>query len=348
MNTYKRGSYDGGLFRRGKIWWYAFQFQGAPIMETTRSTSKTRAREIRDQRKAELILGVNNIRKRRRSPLFSAAADSWLASKTALTKLGKAYYKQYVGKLKREFGKMLITDLGVEEIADLQKKRLAEGLSNRQTNAEIATLRAILRRHKLWAALADEIRMLKDDPKAGRAFTPDEEQRLLEAAAQSPSPSLYPFFVMTLDARLRPSETRRLQRRDLILKWEGGLIVEGEVIVPASKTDAGQRNVPLTRRACAALTLWLSRFPDAGLESFVFPSHHIGIATKKNSNNQRVPHLWGVDFTRPMSQWSYNAAFDTVRTKAKVECRLYDARHTFITRLAENPSVSIETVKQLV
>ena len=67
----------------------------------------------------------------------------------------------------------------------------------------------------------------------------------------------------------------------------------------------------------------------------------------KDSNNQRVPQLWGVDLTRPMSQWSYNAAFKAVRAKAKVECRFYDGRHTFITRLAENPSVSIETVKQL-
>jgi len=39
-----------------------------------------------------------------------------------LTKLGKAYYKQYVGKLKREFGKTLITDIEVEEVADLTQK----------------------------------------------------------------------------------------------------------------------------------------------------------------------------------------------------------------------------------
>lgn len=162
-----------------------------------------------DKRKAELILGINNIRERRRPLLFTAAADSWLASKPSLTKLGKAYYKQYVGKLKREFGTTLITDIGGEEVADLQKRRLAEGLSNRQVNGEVATLRSILKRHKLWAAIADDIRMLKDDPKPGRAFTPDEEEeRLLEAAAQSPSPSLYPFL------SLRSTQGLRRWRRD--------------------------------------------------------------------------------------------------------------------------------------
>ncbi len=35
------------------------------------------------------------------------------------------------------------------------------------------------------------------------------------------------------------------------------------------------------------------------------------------------------------------------RRVADVDCRFYDARHTFVTRLAENPSVSFETIRQL-
>jgi integrase len=48
-----------------------------------------------------------------------------------------------------------------------------------------------------------------------------------------------------------------------------------------------------------------------------------------------------------MSLSSYKRAFETARKKASVECRFYDARHTFITRLAENPTVSEETIRQL-
>src|SRR5262245_37018130 len=36
------------------------------------------------------------------------------------------------------------------------------------------------------------------------------------------------------------------------------------------------RAIPLTRRACAALTLWLSRSPQASSNSFVFPAYRIG------------------------------------------------------------------------
>ena len=48
-----------------------------------------------------------------------------------------------------------------------------------------------------------------------------------------------------------------------------------------------------------------------------------------------------------MSRFSYKTAFNTARAKAGVDYRLYDARHTFVTRLAENPKVSEETIRQL-
>jgi Phage integrase family len=48
-----------------------------------------------------------------------------------------------------------------------------------------------------------------------------------------------------------------------------------------------------------------------------------------------------------MGQWSYKSAFDTAQRESRVTCRFYDARHTFVTRLAENPAISIETIRQL-
>jgi integrase len=48
-----------------------------------------------------------------------------------------------------------------------------------------------------------------------------------------------------------------------------------------------------------------------------------------------------------MGTYSYKRAYDTAREKAGLSCRLYDARHTFITRLAENPKISEETIRQL-
>lgn len=331
------------VYKRGGVYWFEFNFNGARIRESAHTSSKTIAKEAETQRRRELELGVNRIEQPKRMPLFKRAAEEWIESKTALTLLGQAYYKQYIGKLCREFGGRLIVDINSSDIAALQRKRQAEGLSGRQINCEVATLRAILRYHGLWEGMAHRVKMLRERSDTGRALSLEEENSLLAAIGQSVSPALYPFFILSLDAGLRPSETRALRRSDLKLVWRNGVIAEGEIIVGHSKTEAGTgRVVPLTRRACAALTLWLSRFPDAGEDTYVFPFHHVGFA-----GNDRKPHLWSIDLARPMGIHSYKRAFDTARCKAGVDCRLYDARHTFITRLAENAEISEETIRQL-
>jgi len=331
------------VYKRGDTYWYEFEFNGSRIRESAKTTSKTLAREAERVRRRKLEEAVNGIVKRERPPLFPIAADGWLESKTGLTPLGRAYYRQYIGKLKKHFGGRLVSDITADDIAALQRKRQAEGLSGRQINCEIATLRAILKKHKLWAGIAEDVTWLHEREDAGRALSPDDEARLLDAIAESTSPALYPFFVLSLDAGLRPSETRALRRRDLSLVWRDGAIAQGEVIVSRSKTRAGiGRVVPLTRRVCAALTLWFSRFPDAGQDSYLFPFHHVGFA-----GNWRRPHLWGIDLNRSMGTYSYKRAYKTACAKAGVDYRLYDARHTFVTRLAENPAVSEETIRQL-
>jgi integrase len=100
--------------------------------------------------------------------------------------------------------------------------------------------------------------------------------------------------------------------------------------------------VPLTNRACRTLAAWLRRFSDSDRSSYVFPLHRIGMA-----GASRKTLLWGMDFNRLMGQWSYKAAFETARQKCGIACRFYDARHTFITRLAENPTISMETISPI-
>lgn len=331
------------VYKRGATYWFKFRINGQLIRESAHTDSKSIARDAERARRRLLEQSVNGIIKRERMPLFKVAAEEWLKSKVALTPLGRAYYRQYVGKLVRHFGACLVSDITPGDIAALQRKRQSERLSGRQSNCEVATLRAILKHYNLWAAIAHRVKMLRERSDTGRALAPEDEAKLLDAIAQSPSPSLYPFAILSLDAGLRPAEIRALRRRDLYLTWRNGTIAEGEIVVPKSKTEAGTgRVVPLTRRLCAALTLWLSRFADAGPDSYLFPFHHVGFA-----GNNRKTHLWSIDLNRPMGTHSYKRAYDTARSKAGVDCRLYDARHTFITRLAENPNVSEETIRQL-
>jgi integrase len=305
------------IYRRGGVYWYEFDFNGARIRESAKTASKTIAREAERVRRHELVRAINGIVRRKLPPLFPVAAREWLRSKTALSPLGLRYYTQYVLKLSRQFANRLLTDITSEDVAELQRKRQAEGLSGRQINAEVGTLRTILRHYGKWAQISGRIKMLSQRSDVGRALSQEEEERLLDAIAQSRSPSLYPFYVLSPDAGLRPSETRALRRSDLCLGWRGGAIAEGEVVVERSKTEAGiGRVVPLTRRACAALTLWLSRFAGREPDAYLFPFHRVAIA-----GNKRKPWLYDIDLNRPMSPSSYATGFKNARRRVGLEFR---------------------------
>jgi integrase len=113
----------------------------------------------------------------------------------------------------------------------------------------------------------------------GRAVSSEDESTLLTAASQSRSPALLPLLVLSFDTGLRASEVQALRYRDLRLEWKDGSIIGGEIVVPKSKTPTGTgRLIPLSRRTCACLRLWLSRFSEAGADSYIFPYDKVGVA----------------------------------------------------------------------
>ena len=329
------------VYRRGQVWWYHFRFAGQEIQETSKSTSKTVARDAEHARRRELEQAYNRIPKRERFPLFSNAADVWLANKAGLAPKSLERYEQCVVHLKKEFGKRLVCDVDANDIAEYRRKRLAAGVTNRTVNYETGALRGILRQYGLWGPIADKVKALPERHDVGRAISPGDESKVLAAASVSRSPALLPLIVFSLDTGMRLGESQALRRKDLWLGWANGSIVRGEVVVPKSKTAAGTgRVIPLSRRVCACLSLWLERFPDAGPDSFLFPFHKVGMG-----GNSRLPMLYDVDLSRPIGSW--RNAWRLACKAAGVRYRPHDMRHTFISRLAENPSVSEQTIKAL-
>jgi integrase len=329
------------LYKRGRVWWYKFRFQGQVIQATARTSNKTVAREAERARRHELELAVNRIPKRERMPLFSVAADEWLDSRVGLTPSTLERYRHQVKLLKKEFGRRLICDINPEDVLALQRKRQTEGRSPRTVNYEIMTLGQIMKNRGLWAPIGERIKNLRESHDIGRAIGREDEKKLFEAVGRSDSPVLLPLLVLTLDTGLRASEARSLRRKDLELHWKDGAIGSGTLIVPKSKTEAGKgRSIPLTNRVCSALTVWLSRFPEAGPDSYVFPHHRVACRGGFVEH-----HVYDVDLSKPIGSWK--RAWKYACANAGVEYRWHDLRHTFVSRLAESPNVSEETIRSL-
>lgn len=314
------------LFRRPgrKPWWFEFEYRGRSTANPPAPARRPLAAEIERKRHREVEEAANGIRRNRNAAvLFSVAASDWLALKKP-TWADKTYTieETNVEHLKPHFGKLLLVDITDRDIAQYQQQRRDAGASNKTINNEVGTLRAILRRYRLWAQIAPDVRMLRVREDVGRALTVEEEERLLIACAASRSRSLLPPVTLALNTGLRYDELR-------LLTWRKVDLVNEAVTVGKSKTEHGAgRSVPLNARALKALTAWAQEFPDRKPHHYVFPSEKVGIA-----GNDRIVSVFATDPAKPITSWK--VAWTTVRQNAGVSCRFHDLRHTTVTRLLE-------------
>src|ERR1039457_2013204 len=69
------------VYKRGDVWWYKFRFAGQMIRESSKSESKTVAKDAERARRRELEGSFTHISKPRTIQLFSPAAETWLRAK---------------------------------------------------------------------------------------------------------------------------------------------------------------------------------------------------------------------------------------------------------------------------
>jgi integrase len=311
------------LYKRGDMWWYKFRFAGQVIRESSKSESKTVAKDAERSRRRQLEESWNQIKRRKLPPLFSVAAADWLKTRTTIAPSTERSYKLAISNLTVDFGKQLLCDILAQDLSAYQKRRKHDGVSNRTVNLEMGVLRSILRRNKMWESLSGDVGFLKESPSPGRALSADEESRLLGAASKSRCRSLYPVVLLALNTGMRVSEIRGLT-------WAQVDFLGSALTVGRSKTQAGTgRAIPLNSRAVSMLKQWRGLFVGAQPEHYVFPHEKYGLA-----GNNRQPCAWQIDPEQPMHRWK--VAWENARKTAGVACRFHDLRHTFISRLAES------------
>jgi len=302
------------IYRRGKngIYWYRFRFVGRMIHESTRSTSKTVAREAERQRRRELEERVNGIKKRELPPTFGLAAKKWISSREhAVAENTQSVARLALKHLLPSFGAKLLCDIVPTDIENYQRGRLQCGAEGRTVNIEVAALRQVLKVYDLWQPLAGKVRMLRERHDVAKALTPEQENTLLRAMEGTDS-VCHTATMLALNTTMRKSEIR-------LLRWEQVDFEKRALVVGRSKTDAGEgRLIPLNIVAFEALVRWASRFPNARPEHYIFPwCEHMQI-----------------DLARPTKGW--RTAWRRALKRAGFHCRFHDLRHTAITKLAES------------
>jgi integrase len=299
------------IYKRGRIYWYKFVWQGETIRESTKQGNDKVARQMEAAHRTSLAKGEVGIREKKPIPtLFEFCKtrfEPWCASATT-PKTWRDFYRVGVLAIKgyTPMANLPLDEVTSEKIADFASHRQARGLQVSSINSSLRILRRVLRVAVEWGELATapKVRMLPGERHRERVLTVDEEARYLAAASKL----LADVATVLVDTGLRPEECYRLAWDSIT--WVNGR--NGTLLVTHGKTKAARRMLPMSPRVRALLE---TRWEAAGrpLEGFVWPA-----PTKSG-------HL------EPSSLKKQHA--NALRLSQVRRFVLYTLRHTFLTRL---------------
>jgi integrase len=304
------------IYKRGRIYWYKFMWNGEPVRESTKQGNDRVARNIESAHRTALANGLVGIREKKPMPTLAEFCDKrfepWIESTTS-RKTWLDFYRVGLRAVKayRPLASLPLDRINSEHIAEFATHRRAQknGLQVSTVNSSLRVLRRALRQAAEWGVIqaVPKIKMLSGERHRERVLSIEEEARYLSSALEP----LASVTAVLADTGMRPEECYRLRWETI--SWANGR--NGTLLVTHGKTKAARRVLPLTPRVRAVLE---ARWINAGQpeEGWVWPaqakSGHIEPFSLKRQHRNAVK-LSGV---RPFV--------------------LYSLRHTFLTRLGES------------
>jgi integrase len=271
------------VYKRGRVWWYRFVWNGESIRESTKQSNKRTAEQMEAAHKTSLAKGEVGIRDRIPAATVRqfAKADflpfccSTFAAKTKTL----SYYENGAARL-LEYAAIADESLDTitgEKIAGYARHRQDAGMKVATVNRELQVLRRMFALAAEWGKVAramPRVRMLPGEAHRDRVISVDDEKAYFEGTqaigdsareayqralvgiraterAETPIEPRDPFLlrdvaIILLDCGIRPEECFRL-------RWENH---QNDVIeIAHGKTDNARRRIPLSQRAQSILEM---------------------------------------------------------------------------------------------
>jgi integrase len=308
-----------GVFKRGRVYWYHFWFNGEHVQESTKQGNPRVARQIEAAHKTALAKGEVGLIERKPAPALTEFAQRFIDSIQVRCAEKPATISFYAEKLTHllEFEPLAnarldrIDEALIESYVQERSKATGRGdatLAPATVNRDLATLRRALRLAYEWHVIdrVPRIRLLPGERNREFVLSHADEEAYLAACPQP----LRDIALVIVDAGLRTSEALWLEWRYVHLEPAPGAKY-GYIHIPGGKSKNARRNVPITDRLAQML---LTRSLESK-SSYVFPSE-----TGKPYHVTSIDHLQ--EKVRDALQMSD-------------EFVVYSLRHTYGTRLGE-------------
>jgi integrase len=309
------------IYKRGKVYWYKFMWNGEMIRESTKQGNDKLARTMESAHRTSLAKGLVGIREKKATPTLgefcTGRLEPW-AKSTFLTTVPKnfAWFHDNIKVICKapKLASLRMDAINNEAVSDFAAGRLSNGYAVATVNSTIRVLRRALSLAKEWGVIDSlpTLNLISGENHREHVVTPQEEQAYLNAADSE----LAAFMILAFDTGLRPDEAYSLRWEHV--NWSNGN--NGSVFVAHGKTSAARRVVPMTPRLKFVLG---ARWELAGspAEGWVWPAQ-----TKTGRFEQST-------LTKRHRKAVAAAKVGNVKVRPFV---IYSARHTFLTRLGES------------
>jgi integrase len=290
------------LYRRGDVWWSRIEFNGTVHQFSTKKRNKNEARGVESQRRNEIADGTGA------APTLEAFSERFKSSLPArVSKETKRFYVTHLQPL-LAFPAMASRPLDrinaalVEDF--VQHRRKTVGTVT--VNHNLRTLRRMLHLAQDWEVIdrAPKLKLLTGENQREYVLT-DDIIKTFETDRIGRMNKIVPFLC---DTGLRRSEI-------CSLTWAAVNLPLHSIEILKSKTKAGRRRIPLTRRAERILT---------------------EIQALQRLIEEDTPYVFTLNGHAITRDW-LSHAFQRARKRLKLPdtCVLHSTRHTFCTRLGE-------------
>jgi len=311
------------IYKRGRVYWFKFMFNGKWIRKSTKQYNNKVARNMESAYRTALVKSEVGIREKKPVPLLKQFLKEdflpFAETKHATKHLTLRYYKQGSNMLLKSAMAALpldqITDQHAQEFARKHAKLSASGI-----NRGLRTLRRVLSLALKWQKLEKPVRitLAQGERQRDRVLTQDEETRYLNACPQP----WRDCATIILDEGFRPGEVFALRWSHVLLNQDG----TGLIQIVDGKSKAARRVLPVTPRVHALLC---ARHEASGRpeDGWIFPNaintDHINDGATKEQHRKALKDS-GV------------AAFVP-----------YSLRHTSLTRFGEAAGGNVFLVAQI-
>lgn len=309
------------IYKRGRIYWYKFMWNGEVIRESTKQGNDRKARNMESAHRTALANGLVGIREKKPVPALSDFLKNdfqpFVETKHAVKPSTVEYYTDGVKMIQKcdwsSFPIDKITDQHAQHFAARNGK-----LSPSRINCGLRTLRRALNLAFEWGKLERQakITLAKGERQRDRILTDAEWQRYIVECSQPWRDAA----IIIRGTGMRPGEVFSLRWENVCLNGSGGLIQ-----VTEGKTKAARRMLPMLPVVYAALKARHdeSGKPEAG---WIFPS--TSREGHLNKNTAKDQHAKAIERANERAK-------RTEGGKKLQHFQPYILRHTALTQLAQ-------------